>query len=95
MSKLWTNFAKTGYNNNFFLFKLNFMNEYIISELSMYFCFRNPNSQDLDFKWENTSVNDPKYLTIDGDNTKMVDGLLYKSRIQFWEDIEKSQAVLL
>jgi len=67
MSKLWTNFAKTG----------------------------NPNSQDLDFNWENTSVNDPKYLSIDGDNTKMVDGLLYKSRIQFWEDIEKSQAVLL
>ncbi|KAL4143921.1 hypothetical protein QTP88_006173 [Uroleucon formosanum] len=59
MSKLWTNFAKTG----------------------------NPNSHDLKFEWRNTSAEEPKYLSLDGDNTHMVVGLLNSSRMRFWENI--------
>lgn len=49
--------------------------------------FRDPNSPDLSFEWKNTSKDDPKYLSIDGDNTKMVVGLLYGSRVKLWENI--------
>ncbi|KAL5241944.1 hypothetical protein ACI65C_009354 [Semiaphis heraclei] len=59
LSKLWTNFAKTG----------------------------NPNSHDLKFEWKNTRAEEPKYLSLDGDNTLMVDGLLNSSRMRFWENI--------
>ncbi|XP_022165542.1 esterase E4-like [Myzus persicae] len=62
LSKLWTNFAKTG----------------------------NPNSQDLRFKWSNTRAEEPKYLSLDGDNTQMIDGLLYSSRVRFWEKISET-----
>lgn len=54
------------------------------------FYFRNPNSPDLNFEWENTSEDNPKYLSINGDSTKMVNGLLYGSRVKLWEDIENS-----
>lgn len=50
--------------------------------------FSNPNSTDLSFEWKNTSANNPKYLSIDGDNTNMVDELIYSSRIKFWNDIK-------
>jgi len=49
--------------------------------------FRNPNSHDLRFEWSNTRAEEPKYLSLDGDNTLMVDGLLYSSRMHFWENI--------
>lgn len=55
----------------------------------MYFLVRNPNSSDLSFVWNNTSIKDPKYLILDGDNTQMVDGLIVSSRMHFWEDITK------
>ncbi|XP_026805381.1 esterase FE4-like isoform X2 [Rhopalosiphum maidis] len=62
LSKLWTNFAKTG----------------------------NPNSQDLSFEWSNTSAEEPKYLSLDGDNTCMVNELLNSSRVHFWEKISET-----
>ncbi|XP_025406381.1 esterase E4-like isoform X2 [Sipha flava] len=49
----------------------------------------NPNSSDLSFIWNNTSTDDPKYLILDGDNTRMVDGLIVSSRTHFWENITK------
>lgn len=49
--------------------------------------FRNPNSHDLKFEWKNTRAEEPKYLSLDGDNTLMVDGLLNSSRMRFWENI--------
>jgi len=58
--------------------------------LKFSFFLRNPNSPELSFKWENTNVENPKYLSIDGDNTKMVHELLYSSRVKLWEDIEYS-----
>lgn len=51
-----------------------------------FFNFRNPNSPDLNFEWNSTSVDKPKYLSLDGDNTKMVDELLYSSRVNFWKN---------
>jgi len=41
----------------------------------------------LSFEWKYTSEDHPKYLSINGDSTKMVDGLLYGSRVKLWEDI--------
>ncbi|KAL4141630.1 hypothetical protein QTP88_004237 [Uroleucon formosanum] len=49
----------------------------------------NPNSSDLNFVWYNTNVDNPKYLSIDGDNTCMVDGLINASSVHFWENIFK------
>jgi len=51
------------------------------------FDFRNPNSSDSNVVWNNTNVDNPKYLSIDGDNTCMVDGLINASSVQFWENI--------
>lgn len=51
--------------------------------------FRNPNSSDLGFEWIQTSLDKPKYLSIDGDDICMVDGILNSSRVQFWENISK------
>lgn len=51
--------------------------------------FRNPNSSDLNLVWNNTNVDNPKYLSIDGDNTCMVDGLINASSVHFWENIFK------
>ncbi|VVC39815.1 Carboxylesterase type B, conserved site,Carboxylesterase, type B,Carboxylesterase type B [Cinara cedri] len=47
----------------------------------------NPNSPDLNVTWNSTSINDPKYLSLDGDNTCMVDELLNSSRMNFWKQI--------
>lgn len=52
--------------------------------------YRNPNSTDLGFEWQNTSADDPKYLSIDGDGTHMVNDLLYSSRVKFWETISET-----
>jgi len=62
LSKMWSNFAKTG----------------------------NPNSSDLNVVWCKTSLENPKYLSIDGDNTCMIDGLLNSTRVKFWENIIKT-----
>jgi bile salt-stimulated lipase len=52
------------------------------------FNFRNPNSEpNSNVVWNNLSVGDPKYLSIDGDNTQMVDGVINTSSVQFWENI--------
>lgn len=51
--------------------------------------FRNPNSSDLSFEWNQTSLEKPKYLSLDGDDTCMVDGILNSSRMHFWENISK------
>ncbi|VVC34998.1 Hypothetical protein CINCED_3A008558 [Cinara cedri] len=53
-----------------------------------------PNSPSgLEFTWTNTTEDVPKYLSIDEDNTRMVDGLLYGSRVNFWEELSKSSSV--
>lgn len=55
---------------------------------------RDPNSPSgLSFTWNNTSEDAPKYLSIDADNTSMVDGLLYSSRVNLWENISKDGLV--
>lgn len=90
MSKLWTNFAKTGYVNKsrlFFLFIISDHEAIVIRLCSVRFDLRDPNSPDLNFVWHATKSGDPKYLSIDGDNTRMVDGLLFDSRMKFWDDI--------
>lgn len=88
LSKLWTNFAKTGCVFKMMIILL----IYIFSSVKIN-CplnFRNPNSQDLNFEWSNTSAEEPKYLLLDGDNTHMVNGLLNSSRISFWEKISET-----
>ncbi|XP_050427431.1 juvenile hormone esterase-like isoform X2 [Adelges cooleyi] len=47
----------------------------------------NPNSSDLKFKWDCSSLGNPKYLSIDGDDTHMVEGELNGARVKFWKDI--------
>ncbi|XP_015378184.1 PREDICTED: carboxylesterase 4A-like [Diuraphis noxia] len=47
----------------------------------------NPNSHDLRFVWNFTRVEEPKYLSLDGDNTHMIVGLLNSSRTHFWDNI--------
>lgn len=91
LSKLWTNFAKTGC-----VFKMIKILIYIFSpffikfRINCYLNFRNPNSQDLSFEWSNTSAEEPKYLSLDGDNTCMVNELLNSSRVHFWEKISET-----
>lgn len=53
----------------------------------IYLDFRNPNSSDLCFTWDSTSLDNPKYLSIDGDNTCLIDGLLNDTSVKFWENI--------
>ncbi|KAF0772550.1 esterase FE4 isoform X1 [Aphis craccivora] len=62
MSKMWTNFAKTG----------------------------DPNSPDLSFKWINASSSDLKYLSIDGDRTRMIQGMINNNRFRFWKELSES-----
>ncbi|KAF0760307.1 esterase FE4 isoform X1 [Aphis craccivora] len=62
MSKMWTNFAKTG----------------------------DPNSPDLSFKWINATACDLKYLSIDGDRTRMVQGKINNNRLRFWKELSES-----
>jgi len=50
----------------------------------------NPNASDLSVTWNCTSVNDPTYLSLDGDSTHMVDGLINGSSKTFWENILKT-----
>ncbi|XP_050525279.1 esterase FE4-like [Daktulosphaira vitifoliae] len=47
----------------------------------------NPNSADLDIKWINTSLKNPKYLSLNGYNTSMIDGLLNETRVTFWNNL--------
>ncbi|XP_050427116.1 juvenile hormone esterase-like [Adelges cooleyi] len=47
----------------------------------------NPNSSDLKFKWDCTSLENPKHLSIDGDDTHMVEGEVNGARVKFWKDI--------
>ncbi|KAF0751373.1 esterase E4-like isoform X1 [Aphis craccivora] len=47
----------------------------------------NPNSSNLNVVWNNSNVDDPKYLSIDGDETCMVDGVINTPSVQFWENI--------
>ncbi|XP_050441252.1 juvenile hormone esterase-like [Adelges cooleyi] len=47
----------------------------------------NPNSSDLKVKWDRTSLENPKYLSIDGDDTHMVDGQVNGAKVQFWDDL--------
>ncbi|XP_022165143.1 bile salt-activated lipase-like isoform X2 [Myzus persicae] len=49
-----------------------------------------PNSSDLSFKWINASLSDPKYLSIDGDRTRMAEGMLNSNRLRLWQDISGS-----
>ncbi|CAI6351175.1 unnamed protein product [Macrosiphum euphorbiae] len=49
-----------------------------------------PNSSDLSFKWVNTSASDPKYLSIDGDRTRVVEGMINSNRLRFWQEISES-----
>ncbi|XP_025406472.1 bile salt-activated lipase-like isoform X4 [Sipha flava] len=49
----------------------------------------NPNSPDSSVTWNSTSADDPKYLSLDGDNTCMVNELLYSSRVKFWDEISE------
>lgn len=88
MSKMWCNFAKTGYVNKLL------SNNLILKRKTVLFInvqfdivFRNPNSPDLSITWNSTSVNNPNYLSLDGDNTCMVDGLISSSRKIFWDNI--------
>lgn len=60
-----------------------------VSLMYLLFNFSNPNSSDFSFTWNNTSENDPKYLSIDGDDTCMVDGFLYGSRVNLWENLPR------
>jgi len=72
------------------LLRFNFLSS---PELILFDCFlnfRNPNSHDLKFEWRSTRTEEPKYLSLDGDNTRMVDGLLNGSRVRFWENIRNS-----
>ncbi|KAE9537486.1 hypothetical protein AGLY_006509 [Aphis glycines] len=62
MSKMWTNFAKTG----------------------------DPNSPDLSFKWINTTVSDLKYLSIDRNRTRMIQGMINNNRFRFWKELSES-----
>lgn len=62
--------------------------------MTIYICLdfihRDPNSPSgLSITWNSTSEEAPKYLSIDGDDTKMIDGLLYGSRINLWENLSK------
>jgi len=57
--------------------------------------FRNPNSHDLKFEWKNTSPEEPKYLSLDGDDTRMVVGVLNSSRMRFWENISETVRLFL
>lgn len=57
---------------------------------STFYDTRNPNSPDLNFEWKKTTLDDPKYLSLDGDNTGMVHELLYGPRVKLWEDISKT-----
>ncbi|CAH1720586.1 unnamed protein product [Aphis gossypii] len=62
MSKMWTNFAKTG----------------------------DPNSPDLSFKWINTTASDLKYLSIDRNRTRMIQGMINNNRFRFWKELSES-----
>jgi len=56
----------------------------------IFFYFRNPNSSDLNVNWDRTIVGNPKYLSLDGDDTCMVDGPLNSSSIEFWDKISET-----
>ncbi|XP_050438553.1 juvenile hormone esterase-like [Adelges cooleyi] len=47
----------------------------------------NPNSSDLKVKWDPTSLDNPKYLSIDGDDTHTVEGQVNGTRVKFWKDL--------
>ncbi|XP_060878202.1 esterase FE4-like isoform X2 [Metopolophium dirhodum] len=49
-----------------------------------------PNSSDLSFKWINASASDPKYLSIDGDRTRMAEGIINSNRLRLWQEISES-----
>lgn len=57
--------------------------------LSVLFDFSDPNSQDLSFKWTNTSASDLKYLSIDGDRTRMIQGMINPNRLRFWKELSE------
>jgi len=64
----------------------------MLSELtrSIWFDFSDPNSSDLSFKWINASASDPKYLSIDGDRTRMAEGMINSNRLRLWQEISES-----
>ncbi|XP_050438029.1 juvenile hormone esterase-like [Adelges cooleyi] len=49
----------------------------------------NPNSSDLNVKWDFTSLEKPKYLSIDGDDTHMVEGQVNEARVKFWKHLDE------
>lgn len=59
---------------------------------SLLFDFSDPNSPDLSFKWINASANDLKYLSIDGDRTSMIQGMINNNRLRFWKELSESIA---
>lgn len=61
----------------------------ILDKIITMFGFRNPNSSDLSIQWNKTSADKPSYLSLDGDNTCIVNERLNSSRIEFWENIHK------
>lgn len=61
----------------------------ILNKIILYFDFRNPNSPDLSIQWNKTSVDKPSYLSLDGDNTCLVNERLNSTRIEFWDNIFK------
>nr|AAS15642.1 carboxylesterase [Aphis gossypii]AAS15644.1 carboxylesterase [Aphis gossypii] len=50
----------------------------------------NPNSPDLSFKWINATACDLKYLSIDGDRTCMIQGMMNNKRFRFWKELSES-----
>lgn len=61
----------------------------ILNKIVLCFDFRNPNSSDLSIQWNTTSADKPSYLSLDGDNTCIVNERLNSSRIEFWDNIYK------
>jgi len=57
---------------------------------SVLFGFSDPNSPDLSFKWINATACDLKYLSIDGDRTRMVQGKINNNRLRFWKELSES-----
>lgn len=58
--------------------------------ISSFLHSRSPNSSDLNVVWDKTIIENPKYLSLDGDNTRMVDGPINGSRGEFWNRISET-----